>query len=453
MQIIIIGAGEVGYHTALRLSREGHKVVVVDRDAEGIRKVNEQMDVQTLVGPGSSPLILREAGVDQADMVVAVTDSDEVNLQACRFARILAPSATRVARVRSEDYLAFFEEVGAKTLDLDTVINPERELTAQILQFIAVPAASSVADFAEGRVKLVGLKVPAASPLVGRSMAELHPKGGPSFLVAAIERAGKSVIPRGSDVLLPDDVAYVVAREAALNDVMAHFGLQSAQVRNLVVVGGGAIGRLVAAGAAKRGVKVRVIERDEARCEAMVEQLEDVMVLHGDGTDLSLLEEENIGAADVFAAVTDDEEDNVLIALLGKKMGAKRTIARVAHMGYVPLVSTLGLDLVVSPRFAAVGAILRHLRRGKVLSVAALKDEGAEVIEVLAQETSALVGKPLAQVKLPAGALVAAVVRQGEVLIPGGATVVEPGDHLVIFLLRKVLSKVEKLLTVSLEYF
>lgn len=453
MQVLIIGAGEVGYHTALRISREGHKVVVVDRDAEGIRKVNEQMDVQTLVGPGASPRILRQAEVDQADLVVAVTDSDEVNLQACRIARLLAPSATRVARIRSEDYLDFFEEVGIKTFDLDTVINPERELTAQIEQFISVPAASSVADFAEGRVKLLGLKIPAASPLVGRTMADLHPSGGPSFLVAAIERGGHTVIPRGTDVILPEDVAYVVAREKAIDEVMSHFGLQSTQVRNLIVVGGGAIGRLVAAGAAKRGIKVRVIERDEARCEALVEQLNDVMVLHGDGTDLSLLEEENVGSADVFAAVTDDEEDNVLIALLGKKMGAKRTIARVAHMGYVPLVSTLGLDLVVSPRFAAVGAILRHLRRGKVLSVAALKDEGAEVIEVEAQETSALVGKPLAQVKLPVGVLIAAVVRQGEVLIPDGATVVQPGDHLVIFLLRKVLGKLEKLLTVSLEFF
>jgi trk system potassium uptake protein TrkA len=248
-------------------------------------------------------------------------------------------------------------------------------------------------------------------------------------------------------------VAYVVCQHKALPELLAHFGLHSQPVRNLVVVGGGAIGRLVAASASRRGVKVRVIERREERCEELVDQLGDVMVLHGDGTDLSLLEEENVGAADVFAAVTDDEEDNVLIALLGRKMGARRTIARVAHMGYVPLVSTLGLDLVVSPRFAAVGAILRHLRRGKVLNVAALKDEGAEVIEVEAQETSALVGKPLAEVKVPAGALVAAVVREGEVLIPGGETVVRPGDHLVIFLQRRVLGKVEKLLTVSLEYF
>jgi trk system potassium uptake protein TrkA len=453
MRILIIGAGEVGFHSARRLSREGHEVVVVDRDPQGIRKVDEQMDVQTLLGPGSSPRVLREAGVAESDLVVAVTDSDEVNLAACRFAALLSPATTRVARIRSEDYLACFEEMGLDRFDLHTVINPERELAGQILEFMEVPAASSVTDFAEGKVKLVGLKVPSSSQVVGKTMAQLHPGGGPKFLVAAIERGGETVIPRGNDVVLPDDVAYVVCQHKALPELLAHFGLHSQPVRNLVVVGGGAIGRLVAARASGRGVKVRVIERREERCEELVDQLGDVMVLHGDGTDLSLLEEENVGAADVFAAVTDDEEDNVLIALLGRKMGARRTIARVAHMGYVPLVSTLGLDLVVSPRFAAVGAILRHLRRGKVLNVAALKDEGAEVIEVEAQETSALVGKPLAEVKVPAGALVAAVVREGEVLIPGGETVVRPGDHLVIFLQRRVLGKVEKLLTVSLEYF
>ena len=452
MQVLIIGAGEVGFHTALRLSREGHKVVVVDRDPEAVRAVTEQMDVQTLVGSGSSPRVLRQAEVEAAELLVAVTDSDEVNLQACRFARLLAPYLTTVARIRSQDYLDFLEEVGSRELDVDTAINPERELAAQVMQFVTVPAASSVADFAGGKVKLLGLKVPAASPLVGRSLAELRSGGGPPFLVAAIERGGRVLIPRGGDLILPDDLAYVVAREDVIDRVVDHFGLQGSRVRDLVVVGGGAIGRMVAEQAAQRGIKVRMIEKDPERCQALADQLENVMVLHGDGTDLALLEEENVGATDVFCAVTDDEEDNVLIALLGKKMGARRTIARVAHMGYVPLVSSLGLDLVVSPRFAAVGAILRHLRRGKVLTVAALQDEDAEVIEVEAQATSRLVGRPLAEVDMPAGALVAAVVHQGEVIVPGGGTVVQPGDHLVIFLLRKVLRKVEKLLTVSLEF-
>lgn len=453
MQVLIIGAGEVGFHTALRLSREGHRVVVLDHDPEQLRKVNERMDVNTLLGPGASPKMLVEAGVAQSDLVVAVTNSDEVNLTACRFAKLLARTATRVARVRSQDYLEFLEREGSKALDVDTVINPEREVARQILQFISVPAASSVADFAEGRVKLLSLRVPATSPLVGRKLMELRAAGVPDFLVAAIERGGRVVIPRGADTIHYDDLAYVVVRHPDIEPVVRAFGLHADPVRGLVVVGGGAIGRLVAQEAVERGIKVRIIERNEERCHQLVDRLRGVLVLHGDGTDMSLLEEENIGGADVFAAVTDDEENNVLIALLGKKMGAKRTISRVAHLGYVPLVSTLGLDLVVSPRFAAVGAILRYLRRGKVLNVAALRDEGAEVIEVEAQATSALVGRPLAEVKLPAGALVAALDRGGVVDIPSGATVVRPGDRLVIFLLRSVLAKVEKLLTVSLEYF
>ena len=453
MQVLVIGAGEVGFHTALRLSREGHKVVVLDQNQEALRKVNEQMDVQTLLGPGSSPVLLRQAELDQADLVVAVTDSDEVNLQACRFAKILAPSTTRVARIRNSDYLAFCEEHGTQSLDVDTLINPEREVAAQIVQFIEVPAASTVSDFAEGRVKLLGLKLPPTSPLAGHSLMELSSVGGLPALVAAIERGGEVIIPRGQDKLLADDVCYLVVLRERIEEVVKGFGLHASPVKNLVLVGGGAIGRLVAQEARKRDIKVRIIESDEKRCQELVDQLGDVMVLHGDGTDMSLLQEENVGAADVFAAVTNDEEDNVLIALLGRKMGARRTIARVAHMGYVPLVSSLGLDLVVSPRFAAVGAILRHLRRGKVLAVTPLKDEGAEVIEVEAQATSGLVGKPLAEVKMPVGALVAAVIHQGEVIVPSGKTVVQPGDHLVIFLLRKVLGKLEKLLTVSLEYF
>ncbi|BEQ14382.1 Trk system potassium transporter TrkA [Desulfoferula mesophila] len=453
MQVLIIGAGEVGFHTALRLSHEGHRVVVVDSLPERVRQISEQMDVQTLVGQGSSPAVLRTAGVHKADLVLVVTNSDEVNLAACRFARLLAPAATLIARIRSTDYLDFFEEVGAASLDVDTVINPEREVATQIMQFLAVPAASSVADFAGGMVKMLGLKIPPTCPNVGHPLSELRIAGGPRYLVVAIERAGKVIIPRGDDVILSDDLAYVVTRGENIDLVVEHFGLQSQPVRNLVVVGGGSIGRLVAQWARERGIKIRIIEKNEARCEALVDQLEDVTVLNGDGTDLSLLEEENVGAADVFAAVTDDEEDNVLIALLGRKMGARRTIARVAHLGYVPLVSSLGLDLVVSPRFAAVGAILRHLRAGKVLAVAPLKDEDTEVIEVEAQETSELVGKPLSQVKLPQGSLVAAVIRGEEVEIATGDTVVHPGNRLVIFVTRKVLKKVEKLLTVRLEYF
>jgi trk system potassium uptake protein TrkA len=284
-------------------------------------------------------------------------------------------------------------------------------------------------------------------------MAEAHPAGGPAFLVAAIERQGETIIPQGDDVLLAEDLAYISVRESEASALLAHFGLRNEPVRNLVIVGGGTMGQLAAEVAHNLGIKTRIIEKKPERCQELVDQLKGVMVLQGDGTDLTVLREENVGAADVFAALTDDEEDNVLIALLGKKMGANRTVTRVAHLGYVPLVNSLGLDLVVSPRFAAVGAILRYLRRGKVLSIASLKSGGAEVIEVEALETSGVVGKPLVHVKMPRGALVSALSRNGQVEIPTGNTVVLPGDRLVIFLLADVWRKVEKLLTVRLEYF
>lgn len=453
MRVLIIGAGEVGFHTALRLSGEKHEVVVVDRSPARIREVAERMDVQTLVGAGSNPHILKEAGVATCDMVVAVTDSDEVNMVACLYANLLAPSATRVARIRESDYLEVPEVFDANLLDVASVINPEREVAAQVLRFLSIPAASSVTDFAGGIVKLLGLKVPISSSLVGRKMSELRPSDGPLFLVAAIERNGNIIVPRGEDVLLAGDLAYVVARGAEVDQVLGHFGLHNEPVRNMMVVGGGSIGRRVAADAQAMGIKVRIIEKDAERCQRLAGSLEGVVVLNGDGTDLSLLREENVGATDVFAALTDDEENNILIGLLGNKMGARRTVTRVAHVGYVPLISSLGLDLVVSPRFAAVGAILGYLRKGKVLSVASLKDSGAEVIEVEALETSGVVGKPLSEVKMPRGALIAAVSRGGEVRIPTGATEVQPGDHLVIFLLQDVWRKMEKLLTVRLEYF
>jgi trk system potassium uptake protein TrkA len=449
MNVLVIGAGEVGFHTAMRLSSEAQQVVVMDRDIDAVRKIQDRMDVQAIVGQGSSPKNLLEAGVESAELVIAATDSDEVNLAACHLASLLSPDCIRVARIRSEDILAFIKERGPQTLKVDIAINPEREVARQILQFISVPAASSVSGFAGGRVKLLGLTLPVSSPLVGKRMADLHPGGSPRFLIAAIERAGSVLIPRGEDVILAEDIAYVVVAEPEINQMLKIFGMQTKPVKNLVIVGGGIIGKLVAEGARKLDIKTRIIEKDAARCQVLLEELRDTIILNGDGTDLSLLEEENVGAADVFAAVTSHEEDNVLIALLGRRMGAKRTIARVAHMGYVPLVSSLGLNLAVSPRFAAVEAILRYLRRGKVLNMTSLSNEGAEVIEVEAVESSALVGKPLAKVNLPTGALIAGIIRGDEMLIPKGDTVVQPGDHLIIFLMRKVLSKVKKLLAVN----
>ena len=448
MRVVIVGAGEVGFHLASRLSGEGQDVVVVDRDQARLRDISERMDVQVVAGLASSPKTLIEAGVSHADLLVAVTDSDEVNMISCLYGKLLAPGAKRVARVRSEQHLRFPEVFGDQYLSVASVISPEREVAAQIGQFLALPSATSVTPFAGGRVKLVGLRVGPECPLAGQTLAEVGRASDRNFLVGAIERGGRTIIPTGAERLLAGDVAYVAAPTASVRMILGMFGLHEEPVRSLVVIGGGAIGQLVAVHAVDLGIKTRIIERDEEKCRRAADELEGVMVLHGDGTDLALLESENVGAADCFAAVTNHEEDNVLIALLGRKLGARRIIARVAHAGYLPLVASLGLDLVVSPRFAAAGAILRYLRRGKVLSVSALKEEGAEFLEVEALETSGLVGRPLSEVNMPSGSLVLAVSRADEIEIPSGRTVVRPGDRLVIFHLREALGKLEKLLTV-----
>lgn len=453
MHIIILGAGEVGFYTAARLAAEKHEVVVVDLNSERLREVSEQMDVRTLQGMGSSPKVLREAGIGECDLLVAVTDSDEVNLQACYFAKLLSPNTTRIARVRATDYLSFINEIGLEVFSVHALINPEYEVAQQIVSIIKVPAAAWVADFVGGKVKLLGLKPPPTSPLLGRNMAKLHPPGSPPFLVAAIERAGRMLIPRGDDWLHMNDTAYVVVQEEELDKVCEHFGLANEPVKNIVIIGGGAIAQRLTMACRELEVHVTVVDQNPERCTMLANELSADLVLCGDGADINLLEEENLGKSDVFCVVTDNEEDNVLIALLGKKLGAKRIVARVANTGYVPLASSLGVDMVVSPRAAAAGAILRFLRRGKVLSISPLRDDAAELIELVAQDTSLLVNTPLKDLKIPTGILIAAVKHNDEVVIPTGNTVIHPGDDLVIFLMRSMMKKLEKLISVKLEFF
>lgn len=455
MNIIILGAGEVGFYTALRLSGEKHNVVVVDLNAERLHEVSEQMDVRVLQGAGSSPKVLKEAGIEQCDLLMAVTDSDEVNLQACFFSRLLSPGTTRLARVRSEDYLQFINEIGLETVSLHSIINPEFEVAQQIANLIKVPAASSVADFAGGKVKLLGLKPPPTSKLLGKPMAELHAPGLPPFLVAAIERGGTMVIPRGDDKLHMDDLAYVVAREDSMDAIFRHFGIRNDPVKNVIMIGGGAITQrlIVMCHAHTPDIRITIVDQDPERCMVLANEYKTNLVLCGDGADINLLEEENLGDSDLFCAVTDNEEDNVLIALLGKKRGARRIVARVASAGYIPLAASLGVDMVVSPRSAAAGAILRFLRRGKVLSVSPMYDYHAEMVELVAQETSSIVGQPLKDLKIPRGILLAAVVHQGEVIIPDGNTIINPGDELVFFIMGDMVKKLEKLISVKLEFF
>ncbi|MBW2091133.1 MAG: Trk system potassium transporter TrkA [Deltaproteobacteria bacterium] len=454
MKIIIVGAGEVGYHIASKLSKENKDVVLIDLDAERLKQVSETLDVQTLHGSGASPTLLRAAGIESADMIIAVTDSDEANLISCLMSRLISAGTTRIARIRNQDY---FDIEGIKTgevLGLSLVINPEIEVVKKILSLLEVPGAVDVVDFADGLVRLIGLKINVNSHLAGLTMAELREIDPEQhILIAAIYRNNSVIIPRGDTRLEAGDLVYLPARPEEVERILQIFGWTSTTVRNIFIVGGGQVGRQLALALEDQPVTVKLIERKAEICRELGEILNKTIVLKGEGTDQSLLEEENVADADCFIALTNDEEENVLACLQAKQLGVKQAITRVNKVSYINLVTAIGLETVVSSRLSAISVILQHIRRGKVVSVATLKGEDAEAIEFVALESSDIVGKTIEQIKFPHQALIAAIVRENHVIIPRGQTIIQPDDRIIIFTRREAVSKVEKAFMVKLEYF
>jgi trk system potassium uptake protein TrkA len=452
VRIIIVGAGEVGFHIAQKLSEENQDVFLIDKDPEKVRRLTENLDVQAILGSGTSPNTLRDSGIEDAEMLVAATDSDEVNLIACLLARHLNPYIVKLARVRNPEYLKEKDLFGQDLLSVDQIINPESEMVETIRNLMMVPGASDVIDFVDGRVKLVGVTVKPDSPFVGRQLLSFKGMEG-KLLLGAIVRGEQVIIPHGEDTLEANDMAYVVVRAEELPDVFRKLGIKDEGLRRVIIVGAGETGTALATFFDKTKINVKIIEKDNQRCTSLAQTLEKVIVINGDGSDKTLLQEENISDCDFMVAVTGDEDSNVLMSILAKGLGAKKTITRISKMSYIPLVSALGIDTVVSPRLSAIRAILQHIRKGKIISVAPLKGEHAEAIEAEALESSDLVNLPLSKVKFPKGSLVGAIVRGDEIIIPLGDSVIKPKDRLIIFTLRKEVPKLEKLLTVKLEYF
>ncbi len=452
MKIIIVGAGEVGFHIAQKLSEENQNVVIIDKDPQKIKRITENLDVQALQGGGTSPQMLRDAGIREADMLVAATDSDEVNLIACLMAKNLNPYMLKIARIRNPEYLEEKELFGQDLLGIDRVISPESEMVNTILSVMEIPGASEVIDFAGGRVKLIGITVPENSPLADEKLSSLR-KMEEKLLVGAVVRGEQVLIPRGDDIIRANDLVYIVAMKDDLDQILGVVSPGAGVLKRVIIIGAGQTGAALAVGLDRTKVKTLLIDKDSEICGKMAEKLERVIVINGDGTDKDLLLEENINDVDFMVAVTGDEESNVLISLLSKALGAKRTITRVSKLSYIPIVAHIGIDTVVSTRLSAVRAILQHIRRGKIITVAPLKGEHAEAIEAEALETSDIVNVPLSQVKFPKGALVGAIVRDDQIIIPKGDSIILPKDHLIIFALRQIMPKLEKLLTVKLEYF
>jgi trk system potassium uptake protein TrkA len=454
MGIIIIGAGEVGYHLAYRLSQEKKDVVVIDRDLEKIRRVQNTLDVQAIHGSGGSVSLLRQAGISEASMVIAVTNSDEINMISCLVAGVQDRVPKKIARVRDPEYSTLFPLFDKEHLDIDLVINPDHEVVEMILKLMEVPGVVEVMDFAEDQVRMVGLPLPPGSPLVGKSLAdlrELYPKS--RILIVAIKKGDRVFIPKGQDILAANDLLFLVMPKKNTQEALEGFGNRHPPIKRVMILGGGLIGLELAKSLEERGIQVKIIEQNETRCLEIAEKCRKALVLRGDATYQDILIEENVGEMDTFIAVTEEEETNVMISLLAKKMGTRRVMALINKVAYSPLVHSIGIDVVISPRLAAVNKILQFIRRGKILSVSSLPEENAEAFEAIALETSDLVGRPLREVEFPKDAIVGALVRDSEVIIPSGSTVIQPGDRVMIFALTTAIREVEKALMVKLEYW
>ncbi len=453
MKVVIVGAGEVGFHIAKRLSSENKDVVLVERNEERVRRIQQILDVQVVHGKGSIPSVFRNLGLASADIMIAVTDSDETNIVACLIAQALSKNIVRIARFRDPELRNKTGFIDKSGLHLDLVISPEEEVAKTLGLLADTPGTSDVLEFADGRVKLIGVKVESDSPMIGKRLMELPDIADEKILVAAIYRKEEVIVPRGKTGIEDGDTLFIVTLPGAVKQVIKRFGKYDEPTRRVLVSGGGRLGESVARRLSERGIGTKIIEKDRKQCEYLAEVLDKVIVLYGEGTDQRLLLDEGVRDVDMFISAADDEEENVLTALLAKRLGAKRAVSLVDTTDYIPLASTIGVDVVLSPMLSAVSTILQFVRQGRILSVSTLREDLVEAIEFIAMETSKIVGKPLKKLPMPKGALVGSIVRDDEVIIPHGDTIIEVGDRVILFARPDTIPVVEKAVKVNLEYF
>lgn len=453
MRVVVVGAGEVGYQITAKLVQERADVVLVDIDRERLEQVGETLDVQTVHGYGANPETLNAAGLATTDLLVAVTGNDETNILACRMAQLLAPPETqRVARIRASGYYDFFDEKRfRRDFGLHFIINPSQEAVETIMDFIEFPGITDVIDLARGRLKLVGNRLTPMHRLLGKPLSGIlsrDSQGGASLLIAAIYRQHDLVIPRGDTILRAGDLVYVAAGAEDAAKVVEFFGLDTRPIRSVTIVGGGEVGYLLAKKleADERKFNIKLIELSAERCEYLSARLKRTMVIKGDGTDQNLLVEENTGDRDAFIAVSTNDEKNLISCLVAKRLGARHTITRVNRFTYAPLVAAIGLEALVSARIAAVSAVLKYIRKGRVISVATLTNEDAEIIEFQVMPKSKAVGKKMMDIDFPRGSLACALSRGELVIIPRGNTEIKAGDILAIVAKAETIGKLEKLL-------
>ncbi|MCG7874590.1 MAG: Trk system potassium transporter TrkA [Candidatus Thiodiazotropha lotti] len=456
MKIIILGAGQVGRSVANALVSEANDIMVVDQNLDLLTELQNRLDLGTVRGHAGHPDVLRRAGAEDADMILAVTNSDETNMVACQVAYTVFHTPTKIARVRAQGYLDYpklFEKPG---FPVDVLISPEQLVTDYILKLIEYPGALQVLDFADGRVRLVGIKAFYGGPLVGNELSTLYEHmPNVDARVAAIYREGEVIQPQGDTEIKAEDEVFFIAAAENIRSVMSELQKLEKPYKRLILAGGGNIGRRLASSLEQK-YRIKLIENNQSRAREIAERLDMTIVLHGDAADEDLLLEENIENTDVFCAVTNDDEANILSAMLAKRLGAARVMALINRPSYVDLVQSGIIDIAISPQQATIGTLLTHVRRGDVAQVHSLRRGAAEAIEAVAhgdRSSSKVVGRVIEEIKLPKGSTIGAVVRGEDVLIAHHDTMIESGDHVILFLVdKRKIHEVEKLFQVGVTF-
>ena len=439
MRIVVVGAGRMGYSVAKLLADGSYDVVVIEQDDECRQVIKDSLDVLTIKGNGCSPEVLGMPEVRDADVFVAVTDSDEVNLVACRMAKAFGAKHT-VARVRNEEYTDSEPTLLNETLGVDLNLNPERITANEISHILMTPAALHVDDFADGKVRMFGARLPNDFQFLGVPLKNVRFPDG--ILVAMIFRKHKIIIPHGDDILEPGDNVYFVGGQEVIRKFEGNFESRYDKLERVLLIGAGRAGRMLAKLLEKQGILVKVIEKDKDRCRILSEQLNNGLVLCGDGTDIDLLMEEGITEADCVVCLTDDDKLNLLLALLSKHLGAKKTIARVDRNEYADLMAKVGVDITLSARLLSAAEVMRFIRQGGLVSVALLEGAKAEALELQVQAGCKVDGKALVRAGLPRECLVCGIIHEGEASVPNGHSVLNTGDRVIVFAQTEVVQDV-----------
>lgn len=457
MKILILGAGQVGHSVAASLVNEDNDVTIVDTNATALRDLREKLDVRVEVGQASYPRVLERAGIEDADMIVAVTNSDEINMVACQIAHTLYHTPTKIARIRSSHYLDCPELFTDAAVPIDVLISPEQLVTGHVFNLISHPGSLQVISFANGKVQMVGVKALHDGPLIGsplKAMREHMP--GVEARVAAIFRKGKPINPTEATVVEVNDEIFFIASPKHIRAIISELRKLDKPYKRIMLAGGGNIGNRLARLLEESRYHVKIIEKDHERAAKLAERLDKTIVLEGDAADESLLSEENIDNTDVFVAITNDDEANILSSMLAKRLGARRVMCLINRPSYLDLVES-SIDIAISPQQVTIGALLTHIRRGDIVAVHALRRGAAEAIEVVVHgnyKTSRVVGRRLDEIKLPPSATIGALVRGDSILMSAAELVVQENDHIIMLVTdKRYMPAVEKLFQVGIQFF